>query len=72
MEFHLVHIFSSVQVAQWPPFGKELFTRSTICSLCILTTVKPVLGDHCWEGPNVVSQGRWSLRPGNQNNWKYL
>ena len=35
-------------------------------------TVKPVLGDHRWEGPNVVSQGRWSLRPGNQNNCKYL
>ena len=32
------------------------------------TTVKPVLGDHRWEGPNVVSQGRWSLRPGNQDN----
>ena len=35
--------------------------------------VKLVLGDHYWEGPNVVSQGRWSLRPGNQDiNWKYL
>ena len=38
--FHhiFVHIiFSSVWVAQWPPFGKELPTRLTICSLCILT-----------------------------------
>ena len=38
--FHLmfVHIiFSSVSVADWPPFGKELLTWLTICSLCILT-----------------------------------
>ena len=39
-EFHLmfVHIiFSSVLVAEWPYFGKELLPRLTICSLCILT-----------------------------------
>ena len=38
--FHLlsVHIiFCSVWVAEWPPFGKELLTRLTICSLCSLT-----------------------------------
>ena len=29
-------IFSSVSVAEWPPFGKQLLTRLTICSLCIL------------------------------------
>ena len=34
----------------------------------LFATVKPVLGDHHWEGPNVVSQGRWSLRPVNQDN----
>ena len=28
--------FSSVCVAEWLPFGKELLTRLTICSLCIL------------------------------------
>ena len=36
--FHLmcVHInFSSGWVSEWPPFGKELLTRLTICSLCI-------------------------------------
>ena len=36
--FHLlfVHIiFSSVGVAEWPPFGKELSVD--ICFLCILT-----------------------------------
>ena len=27
----------SVLVAEWPPFGKEMLTRLTICSLCILT-----------------------------------
>ena len=33
-----VHInFSSVWVAEWPFFGKELLTRLTIYSLCILT-----------------------------------
>ena len=33
-----VHIISSsVWVTEWPPFGKELLTRLTICSLCILT-----------------------------------
>ena len=39
MTFHLtcVHIiFSSVLVADWPPFGKELLSRLTIYSLCIL------------------------------------
>ena len=25
--------FSSVSVAEWPPFGKKLLTRLTICSL---------------------------------------
>ena len=33
-----VHIiFSSVSVAEWPPFEVELLTRLTICSLNILT-----------------------------------
>ena len=33
-----VHIIcSSVWVAEWPPFGKELLTRLNICSLCILS-----------------------------------
>ena len=33
-----VHIiFSSVWVAEWPPFGKEQLTWLTIWSLCILT-----------------------------------
>ena len=38
--FHLmcVHIiFSSVWVAEWQPFGKELLIPLTICSFCILT-----------------------------------
>ena len=30
-------IFYSVWVAEWPTFGKELLTRLTISSLCILT-----------------------------------
>ena len=40
MTFHLIcvqNIFSSVWDAEWPAFGKELLTRLTICSLCILT-----------------------------------
>ena len=33
-----VHIiFSSVWVAEWPPFRKYLLTQLTICSLYILT-----------------------------------
>ena len=33
-----VHIsFSSVWVAEWSPFGKELLTPFTICSLWIMT-----------------------------------
>ena len=38
--FHLmcVHIISSsIWVAEWPAFGKELLTRLAICSLYILT-----------------------------------
>ena len=31
------YYFSSVWIAEWPPFRKELLTRLTICSLCILT-----------------------------------
>ena len=30
-------IFSSVSVSEWTPFGKQLLTRFTIGSLCILT-----------------------------------
>ena len=40
MNVHLMFdhiIFSSVLVAEWPPFGKELPTRLTTCSNCILT-----------------------------------
>ena len=36
--FMFVHIiFSSVRVSEWPPYWKELLTRLTIRSLCILT-----------------------------------
>ena len=40
MTFHLTCvniILSSVWIAEWPPFGKWLLTRLTICSLCILS-----------------------------------
>ena len=40
MTFNLMFvniIFSSVLVAERLPFKKELLTRLTICSLCILT-----------------------------------
>ena len=33
--FH--YMFVHIWVTEWPPFGKELLTRLTICSLCILT-----------------------------------
>ena len=36
--FMFVHYtFSSVWVAEWPPFGKLLHARLTICSHCILS-----------------------------------
>ena len=31
------YYFSKVWVAEWPPFGKNLLTRLTTCSLCIPT-----------------------------------
>ena len=31
------YYFSSVLVAEWQSFGKELLTRLTMCSLCNLT-----------------------------------
>ena len=34
--------FSSVWVAEWPPFGKELPTRLAVCSHCVLSKF-PVL-----------------------------
>ena len=30
-------VLASACVAGWPPFGKKLLTRLTICSLCVLT-----------------------------------
>ena len=33
----LYYIFSSVWVAEWPPFGKELSIRLAVCSHCILS-----------------------------------
>ena len=44
--FHLicVHIILvRFWVAEWPPFGKELLTRLTICSLCILTIYNSII-----------------------------
>ena len=38
--FHLMFVhytFSSVWVAEWPPFGKKLPARLTICSHCLLS-----------------------------------
>ena len=53
MSFHLtcVHIiFSSVWVAEWPPLGKYLLARLTICSLCILTICNLVIFRFGFEG----------------------
>ena len=38
MIFHLMFVhytFTSVLVAEWPPFGKKLGTRLAICTYCI-------------------------------------
>ena len=38
--FMFVHYtFSSVWVAEWPPFGKQLPARLAICSHCILSNI---------------------------------
>ena len=37
--FHLIFVyytFSSVWVAEWPPFGKKLPTRLALCPHCLL------------------------------------
>ena len=38
-----VYYFSSVWVAEWPHFWRELLTRLTICSICILTICNLVI-----------------------------
>ena len=43
-------IFSSVWVAEWPPFEKKLLTRLTICSLCVLTICKFIISRFSFEG----------------------
>ena len=46
-----VHIiFSSVSVAEWPPFGKELPTRLTICYLVFCLFVILVICRFGFEG----------------------
>ena len=43
MAFQLMCVsisFSSVRVAEWPPFGNELLTRFTICFLYIFDYLK--------------------------------
>ena len=65
--FHLmcVHIvFSSVSVAEWPPFGRWLPARLAVCSLCVLA----VCGVGCFPfwfwglGFGSGCFGSWSLR----------
>ena len=44
-------IFSSVNVAEWPPFGTELLTRLTVCSLsfiCIFSISRFGFEDRVW------------------------
>ena len=43
MTFHLMFVhytFSSVWVAVWPPFGKQLHIRLAVCSHCVLYICK--------------------------------
>ena len=48
MFFH--NNFSSVWVGDWPPFEKELLTRLSLCSLCILIFVILVISHFGFEG----------------------
>ena len=36
-------ILGSVIVAEWPPFGKELLARLTVCYLCLFLCVIPFI-----------------------------
>ena len=48
---HAYVIFSSIWFAEWSPFGNELLTRLTICSLCIfLLFVVIVISRFGFEG----------------------
>ena len=49
------YYFSSVWVAEWPPFGTELLTRLTICYLCILTIFYLRFGFDGWIWVLIVS-----------------
>ena len=50
--------FSSVWGAEWPPFGKRLFTRLTMCFLYVLA----VCGLFVWGlGLGSGCFGSWSL-----------
>ena len=49
VKFHLM-CDSSVWLAVWPPFGRELLTRLTICSLCVLTVVILSISRFDFEG----------------------
>ena len=53
MTFHLMFVhntLSSVRVAEWPPFGKELPTRLAMCSHCILSICNLVISRFGFEG----------------------
>ena len=42
--------FSSVKVAEWPPFGKELLIRLPVCFHFIVS----ICNFGCFEGESVV------------------
>ena len=49
MVFHLMFVhytFSSVWVAEWPPFGKYLPSQLVICSHCLLSICNFYLFPH--------------------------
>ena len=46
----VLSIFSSVWVAEWQHFGKELLTRLTKCSFVFLLFVILVISRFCFEG----------------------
>ena len=38
MYYDMQIILGSVKVAEWPPFWKQLLSKLTICSLCIMSS----------------------------------
>ena len=75
MNMYVQIMSSSVLVAEWPPFGKELLTRLTECFLYTLPICNATYFHFWFRGKDVGSHCTisWSLLKGDRNpNDKYV